>query len=151
MSTKVNVKALLVTPQECLEGIDRVRKKMNLSVLEDRKTKDAQQMGEFYHACRYLQFPTNSKGMIIDGDGIPSLEGIDPQALYHSEKSLFEMGATMVMKTGYPSPDGNDLYPDQKTWETAQAMTRIKGRLLPGMNALAWEQLETLKPQKFRV
>ncbi len=78
MSTKVNVKALLVTPQECLDGIDRVRKKMNLSVLEDRKTKDTQQMGEFYYACRYLRFPTNSKGMIIDGDGIPSLEGIAP-------------------------------------------------------------------------
>ena len=75
-------------------------------------------MGEFYHACRYLRFPTNPKGMMIDGDGIPSLEEIGPKkALYHSEISLAEMGATMIMKTGYPSPDGGDLYPDQKTWE----------------------------------
>ena len=53
---------------------------------------------------------------------------------------MAEMGATMIMNTVYPSPDGNDLYPDQKKWEVAQAMTRIKGRLLPAMNALAWEQ-----------
>jgi hypothetical protein len=55
--------------------------------------------------------------MIIDGCGLLNSEKTDPQRLDHTFDSLKEMGARAVIDTSYQQQAGEDLYPDQKTWE----------------------------------
>ena len=133
MTTKLNGDSFDTTPQQCLIALDKLKQQLNLMGVEDRKTKDMLPMKPFYRAVRYLKFPMDDSRMLIDGDGILTMEGTNAELLYHNMDSLKEMGAVMISNSLYPSPEGGDIYHDLKTWGAAQDMTRIKGRMLPIM------------------
>ena len=130
MTTKLNVDSFDTTPQQCLIALEKVKQQLNLMGVEDRKTKDMLPMKPFYRAVRFLKFPMDDSRMLIDGDGILTMEGTNAELLYHNMDSLKEMGAVMISNSLYPSPEGGDIYHDLKTWGAAQDMTRIKGRML---------------------
>jgi hypothetical protein len=71
----------------------------------------------------------------IDGDGMHTLQRVNPQGLHHNTDSLKEMGFIKVVDTGYPLVDGVTAYYDIRllVWGAVQAITLYPGRMYPQM------------------
>ena len=119
--------------QEFLRRESNVHRVMSLSSVEDKKSREQLFVGELYLAAQYLNFPDKASDLTIDAEGFLSLESFDINRLYHSTASLKAMDAIKVLNTQYPSPDGDDLWNNNKVWEAARMVRRIPGRMMPLM------------------
>ena len=119
--------------QEFLRRESNVQRVMSLSSVEDKRSREQLFVGELYLAAQYLNFPDKASDLTIDGDGFLSLQGFIPDRLYHSTASLKAMDAIKVLNTQYPSPDGDDLWNNDKVWEAARMVCRLPGRMIPLM------------------
>ena len=88
MTTKLNTKSLTTSPQQALIEEEEVRQKLGLMSVKDEMTKQNIPLTEFYYAVKLLNFPKDENEMIVNGDGVLSLEGTNPQHRYHSVESL---------------------------------------------------------------
>ena len=119
--------------QEFLRRESNVQRVMSLSSVEDKRSREQLFVGELYLAAQYLNFPDKASDLTIDTDGFLSLEGFDVNGLYHSTASLKAMDAIKVLNTQYPSPDGDDLWNNNKVYEAARMLRRLPGRMIPLM------------------
>ena len=128
MMSKMNPKGIKARPQEFLRREAEVVRNMSLASVEDKRLKEQVFLADPYRAAKYLNLKRNLK---LDGDGHPSLQGVQAEDLYHTRDTLKKTDVWKLVDTSYPSPDGNDCYKDVKLWEAAQYLCRIKGRMLP--------------------
>lgn len=130
MSSKINIWNLEIGAQDCYRAVEGVHQALMLASVEDKQTKTRISISELLHATDNLNLPNMPNKFKIDGEGHNTLEGTHVLNLYHTQDTWKELGLTRPGRDLYPSIIGTDLYPCLRTFEAAQNITRLPGRML---------------------
>ena len=114
-SSKIKSGQATTSPEQDIIAEEKVEQLLRLVNVQDTTSLESYSAAKVYRASKYLNFPK-------DGS---MLNGMDPRKLFHSKKTLMEVGAEGMTLATFPTLETN-VYYDKELHETAILITGIK-------------------------
>jgi hypothetical protein len=120
----------------------RAENEVALVRVKDDRTKSFLQMKPIWMGMKHFNF--KNVQLRVDAEGYEDLNGMDPDLLYHDEKSLREQGLREISRDGYPSPYGGTLYHDDALYRAAKVLRNVEGRNWELLQITLWEKMSEI-------
>ena len=140
---QINIKDASLSPREIAMLVMKVDDEMSLVRVRDDTTKTQISAKQVYLATKY--FNMKNARPVVDADGHEDLHGMDPNHLYHDERSLKEQGLREVSRDAYPNPyEGGSLWHDTMLWKAARELRNIEGRNWENLQIAVWQKMNEI-------